>query len=349
VHSSVIRHGSTQATSYAYDALGRRIQKSDAFGATHYLWDGDLMVQSQRGHKEALFVFEPNSFVPLASVQDQQTYSYQCDQIGAPLELTNQHGDIVWAADYKVWGQAKLRNVQALATGTDGGYAGSGNGSNGSSWAVQMGRNQGAPGVPSGLGNDNSRASAKQAQSPIEQPFRFQGQQYDEETGLHYNRFRYYDPGVGRFVSQDPIGLSGGFNLFQYGNNPISWLDPFGLAGATIDATGKAVSLDAHGIPDKNLFEPKQGAAKYSRNTACGPTAQQTAAVQGQPCVVCGTTSTKMVADHKDALVVEHYRTGQNDVQQQRSVSAVQSHCPHCSRVQGGKASAFSKCMAGKI
>ncbi|WP_233626402.1 MULTISPECIES: RHS repeat-associated core domain-containing protein [unclassified Delftia] len=40
---------------------------------------------------------------------------------------------------------------------------------------------------------------------PIEQPFRFQGQQFDEETGLHYNRFRYYDPVVGRFVSQGPI------------------------------------------------------------------------------------------------------------------------------------------------
>ncbi|WP_338849538.1 RHS repeat-associated core domain-containing protein [Massilia sp. W12] len=44
----------------------------------------------------------------------------------------------------------------------------------------------------------------------VEQPFRFQGQQYDAETGLHYNRFRYYDPAIGRFISQDPIGLLGG-------------------------------------------------------------------------------------------------------------------------------------------
>jgi YD repeat-containing protein len=65
-------------TRYAYDALGRRVSKLDSFGATHYLWDGDLMVHSQRGSKEALFVFEPNSFVPLATVQgtktDRQTY-----------------------------------------------------------------------------------------------------------------------------------------------------------------------------------------------------------------------------------------------------------------------------------
>jgi RHS repeat-associated protein len=182
------------------------------------------MVQSQRGHKEALFVFEPNSFVPLASVQDQQIYWYQCDQIGAPLELTNQHGDIVWAADYKVWGQAKLRNVQALATGTDGGYAGS---RASSSWAVQMGRNQIAQG--NGNGTSSGLGNAKPAQSPIEQPFRFQGQQYDEETGLHYNRFRYYDPGVGRFVSQDPIGLGGGTNLFVFAVAPTNWIDPLGL------------------------------------------------------------------------------------------------------------------------
>ena len=61
-------------------------------------------------------------------------------------------------------------------------------------------------------------------------PFRFQGQYYDEESGLHYNRFRYYDPEIGRFVSQDPIGLMGGINVYIYAPNPIEWVDPFGLA-----------------------------------------------------------------------------------------------------------------------
>ena len=63
-------------------------------------------------------------------------------------------------------------------------------------------------------------------------PFRFQGQYYDEESGLHYNRFRYYDPEIGRFVSQDPIGLMGGMNLFEYAPNPVGWVDPFGLSKA---------------------------------------------------------------------------------------------------------------------
>ncbi|MET3140223.1 RHS repeat-associated protein, partial [Undibacterium sp. GrIS 1.2] len=71
----------------------------------------------------------------------------------------------------------------------------------------------------------------------IDQPFRFQGQQFDEETGLHYNRFRYYDPAVGRFVSEDPIGLAGGTNQFAYAPNPIGWLDPYGLACNPAKAT----------------------------------------------------------------------------------------------------------------
>ena len=60
----------------------------------------------------------------------------------------------------------------------------------------------------------------------VEQNLRFQGQYFDEETGLHYNTFRYYDPEVGRFITQDPIGLSGGSNLYQYVPNPTIWVDP---------------------------------------------------------------------------------------------------------------------------
>ena len=62
------------------------------------------------------------------------------------------------------------------------------------------------------------------------QPHRFQGQIYDNETGLHYNRFRYYDPDAGRFISHDPIGLLGGDNNFQYAPNPVEWVDPLGLS-----------------------------------------------------------------------------------------------------------------------
>jgi RHS repeat-associated protein len=59
---------------------------------------------------------------------------------------------------------------------------------------------------------------------------RFAGQYFDEETELHYNYFRYYDPEVGRYLKADPIGLRGGINVFAYGlNNPINLVDILGL------------------------------------------------------------------------------------------------------------------------
>ncbi len=61
------------------------------------------------------------------------------------------------------------------------------------------------------------------------QPIRFQGQQFDAETGLHYNRFRYYDPALGQYVTQDPIGLNGVVNKFIYPPNPNLKIDPLGL------------------------------------------------------------------------------------------------------------------------
>ncbi|MGZ2747564.1 RHS repeat-associated core domain-containing protein [Burkholderia stagnalis] len=64
----------------------------------------------------------------------------------------------------------------------------------------------------------------------FDQPLRFQGQYFDEESGLHYNRHRYYDPASGSFISPDPIGLAGGINVYQYAPNPLEWIDPLGLA-----------------------------------------------------------------------------------------------------------------------
>jgi len=65
----------------------------------------------------------------------------------------------------------------------------------------------------------------------LEQPLRLQGQYCDEESGLHYNRYRYYDAEAGCFVSQDPIGLLGGLNPYRFAANVFGWIDPRGLFG----------------------------------------------------------------------------------------------------------------------
>lgn len=60
--------------------------------------------------------------------------------------------------------------------------------------------------------------------------FRFPGQFYDAETGFHYNYHRYYDPTIGRYLTPDPIGLTGGINLYTYADlDPIKLVDPFGM------------------------------------------------------------------------------------------------------------------------
>jgi RHS repeat-associated protein len=100
------------------------------------------------------------------------------------------------------------------------------------------------------------------------QPIRLPGQHADGDTGLYYNRHRYYESDIGGYINQDPIGLSGGINLSAYAKNPSQYTDPMGLANSGINqeiatrarqraqATQEAgiIGNDASGIPqfDKN-------------------------------------------------------------------------------------------------
>lgn len=71
----------------------------------------------------------------------------------------------------------------------------------------------------------------------------YQGQYYDEEIGLAYNRFRYYDAENGRYISQDPIGLhSGEYGLYNYVGDPNGWIDVFGLTKSYTEAEAKEVA-----------------------------------------------------------------------------------------------------------
>ncbi|MBF1764335.1 MAG: RHS repeat-associated core domain-containing protein, partial [Veillonella sp.] len=66
-----------------------------------------------------------------------------------------------------------------------------------------------------------------------------QNQYVDRKTGLHYNLMRYYEPEAGRFVNQDPIGLEGGFNVYQFAPNIQVWVDLLGLANRKTFNLGK--------------------------------------------------------------------------------------------------------------
>jgi RHS repeat-associated protein len=83
---------------------------------------------------------------------------------------------------------------------------------------------------------------------PIHQPIRFQGQQFDSESGLHYNRHRYYDPAIGSYITKDPIGFQGGRHWYAYPTDPNTWFDPKGLQVAgypSMRAYGEAMWNEA--------------------------------------------------------------------------------------------------------
>ncbi|GGX64964.1 RHS repeat-associated core domain-containing protein [Saccharospirillum salsuginis] len=84
---------------------------------------------------------------------------------------------------------------------------------------------------------------------PFEPNLRMAGQYEDIETGLYQNCYRFYDPHCGRYVSQDPIGLMGGLNAYQYCPNPVGYVDPLGLSSKECtDETGRPLSSPQYSV-----------------------------------------------------------------------------------------------------
>ncbi len=81
--------------------------------------------------------------------------------------------------------------------------------------------------------------------------YRFAGREYDQENGLYYMRARYYDPALGRWVSEDPIGIAGGLNLFAYAaNDPVNLTDPSGL-----DPECTGIGIEQPGVVYDDLWK----------------------------------------------------------------------------------------------
>ncbi|HCT7899873.1 TPA: RHS domain-containing protein [Enterobacter cloacae] len=206
---------------YHYDALGRRTRKivTTTHGTTdtRFLWQGYRLLQEQQESGLcSTYVYDPNeAWSPLARVDHLRDQS---------------SGEIYWF-------NTDLNGAPLEVTDERG--------------AVRWSGQYGSFGEVCHQSEGFSRVVNRTAMA--HQPLRYAGQHADGETGLHYNLFRYYDPQVGRFIVQDPIGLNGGWNLYQYAPNPLGWIDPLGLASCTTkfksrNAAFRAAKRDA-GIP----------------------------------------------------------------------------------------------------
>ena len=166
----------------AYDPFCRRIWKAGGAKRTEFWWDTDRLIaeRDETGRLRVYVYADHFALVPLlfvdydASIEnpaDGRVYTVHTDQIGTPVEVRDEAGEIVWQAEIAPYGAATVRT------------------------------------------------------KGIELNLRFPGHYHDVETGLHYNRFRYYAPTLGRYLQSDPIGVEGGLNLYAYPDRPLDTVD----------------------------------------------------------------------------------------------------------------------------
>ncbi|MCF5725430.1 RHS repeat domain-containing protein, partial [Pseudomonas syringae] len=91
----------------------------------------------------------------------------------------------------------------------------------------------------------------------VDNPLRFQGQYFDQESRLHYNRHRYYNPDIGRYLTPDPVKLAGGINAFEYAPNPTGWVDPLGLSTCPGGPDCKPSATAPHPVVGVDHGEPE--------------------------------------------------------------------------------------------
>ena len=189
-------------TTYEYDPLGRRCQKTTASIETKFYWDEDVLMGDycdkavkKEGAKGLIeqqlrqWVFYPLTFEPLALLKNDFS-TVQRDVSSQAESLFFYHNDVNGCP-------IRLLSLKGQVV-----------------WFARY----------SVWGNVEQLLVNR-----VDNPIRLQGQYYDEETQLSYNRYRYFDPDIGQFISQDPIGLEGGVQLYSYAPNSLSWVDPLGL------------------------------------------------------------------------------------------------------------------------
>ena len=215
------KDGSKETWSYTYDALGRRIGKgrlkNEEVSETSF--PHDLSGNDLENHTR--FVWDGSHLLQEVHSDGRYTYIYADPDSYEPLaqvrDWTTEAGENQQETNYFHCDQI---GIPREMTDKDGNLLWFGN----------------------YTGWGRLKEETKVTDSAY-QPFRLQNQYADRETGLHYNFFRYYEPNVGRFVNQDPIGLGGGDNLYGSTPNAQGWIDPYGLFWGLVIRIGVTIIL----------------------------------------------------------------------------------------------------------
>ncbi|MCZ7518557.1 RHS element core protein [Escherichia albertii] len=262
-----IQHGEPQVESrYLYDPLGRRTGKRvwrrerDLTGwmslsrkpeVTWYGWEGDRLTTVQTQQSRIQTVYQPGSFTPLIRIETENGEQAKARHRSL-AEVLQEDTGVTLPAELAVMLGRLERELRAGAVSAESEAWLAQCGLTAAQMAAQMEAeyiperrlhlyhcdHRGLPqalispeGETAWCGEYDEWGNLLGEENPeqLQQSLRLPGQQYDEESGLYYNRNRYYDPLQGRYITQDPIGLAGGLNLYHYPLNPILKIDPLGL------------------------------------------------------------------------------------------------------------------------
>lgn len=243
-------------TEYEVDADGFLIRKTLSDGAVwKYAWDahGQLVAVTRPDGKKATFAYDAFGR-RVTKTFDGRTTEYVWD--GNHLAHERQHDGpdaplTTWVFDpQRFTPLAKFEGHARFGIVTD--HLGAPlmvtNAAGQAAWDAQLD----IYGIP------RTRTTVPESEG-TENPWRFPGQYEDPETGLFYNRFRYYDPELGRYLSEDPIGLAGGLAQYSYVFDPETWIDPLGLALQPVDFSNSPDLFPA-GPGQKSIVQiPMQG------------------------------------------------------------------------------------------
>jgi RHS repeat-associated protein len=211
-----LRTSRHNGTSYGFDAAGSLIERKNAKGSTEFTWDeaGRLKTACLPNGSYLFMRYDAlgrrTSKGETRFAWDGEQAVSDCKEGEKPREFVYYPGTFEPFASIEGDGQVRYFNNDVVGLPHEI-YDESGT----LLWSARY----------DALG----RTEKVTAKYGVENPLRFQGQYYDSELDLCYNRHRYYDPETCSFISQDPLGLAAGDNLYQYAPNVWGWIDPLGL------------------------------------------------------------------------------------------------------------------------